>query len=263
MIEFLDLPAVLVMTFNAIAAAELGTEIRFVDVLVAGLAFRGFQSVPMIFDGLGWRVDGMALRTFEIFMRAFERIMRISGVIEFDIVLPGAHAVAHVAILLGELAAESMRIRFPVTRNTRRRFSEIKNVGLADGALGPLLNVTLGALDIRVFAFEGESGFLMVERLLVDVNGVVIASLMVVMTMDAGIDHQTVIAAFLVDLNTDFFVTVQALRVRNAFAGLVAFQTLAALEILVSFDQRTWREKLVQQAFALTEGGRRDKQQGE
>ncbi len=253
-IEFFDLPILLRVAFGASGAlVVLRTYVGFMEIPVAGHALGGLEPLPMISRDRDAVIfsNNVTLAAFQVFVRAFERIAGFFLMIEMNFFFPTAHAVAGVAIFLRPLALEEVNIVLSMTSGACACFPEKADVIGPNRAFRAFFPVTFGAFELRVFAFQIETGLFMIERFFVDVHGIIIPPLVIAMAMNAGVDQKTVESALLIRLPPDLSVTGQTLFSRHAFSRIMTFEAVGLLEFPVRVHQWARRQQLVQKPFPL------------
>lgn len=98
--------------------------------------------------------------------------------------------------------------------------------------------MTFGAVDFGMFSFKGITcEFGVIELFLIDSNGIEVAAFVFTVALHAVFIGKTMEPAFLSDEGTNGLVAVQTFFVGDSFSGIMAFQAVFVLKILMSFDE--------------------------
>ena len=178
----------------------------------------------------------MAFFAGNILVFSDQGVSRLPLVIKFGI-LPTHIVVARATLFVGKFFGKKVHVVFFVTLFARRAETKKVNVILAGFFVRPFVGMALGASDLGVSTVEIKTRLTVVEFFLVYVGCVMIPALMIVMAGDTGAFGQPVKGASLLNRLLDLNVTGETFTVRNPLPCVVAFETVAVLQVFMTSHQ--------------------------
>lgn len=165
-------------------------------------------------------------------------------------VFPISRIMAGAALFPFVLAFEKVDVLFHMALIAGIDETKITGLVAADRLFHALVGVTLRAFGFRVRAVQFKAGFLVIESFGIDGETIEGSTFVIGMAFHAGLAlHEAVKVNFLLDVRANFLMAIRAQLVRNTPSRFVTFKAVFVLEIFVPNNQRTGRQKLIEQAF--------------
>lgn len=240
----------------ALAVTEARTQAILMMILMTGHALFGFDRE--IIAHISLRSFHVTLFALMLGMRTEQRVTCFLLMIKGLGRLPLFGRVAEAAFILLELALIEVHIVFHVALVAGVHKTGITDLTIACRLARALGRMALLAVGLGVSPIQIKTCLAVIEGLGVDIHGIEVATLVILVAVDTGlVIHESVEMLLGVHVLFNFLMTIQTIFIWNATRRLMTLEAIVMrmLQLVVTKEQGTRRQKLVEEAFKFHLGG--------